>query len=122
MKTLHVGIASYEDMKTRTMAIARGSLKPSSKDPKIWFSSAESFAKVLSDKNRVLLDIIRKAQPDSVAELAALSGRKKSNLSRTLKTMERYKLVSLHKTSKGKLVAHVPYGKISLTLPIGKVA
>ena len=28
MKTLHIGIASYEDMKARTLAIARGELKP----------------------------------------------------------------------------------------------
>ena len=28
MKTLKIGIASYENMKARTMAIARGTLKP----------------------------------------------------------------------------------------------
>ena len=41
------------------------------------------------------LALIAETQPGSLAELAALSGRAKSNLSRTLKTMERYGLVQL---------------------------
>ena len=35
MKTLKVGIASYEQMKARTLAIARGDLKPKAGDPKV---------------------------------------------------------------------------------------
>jgi predicted XRE-type DNA-binding protein len=53
MKALRIGIASYKDMKARTLEIARGKLEPSAKDPKIWFASAEGFAKALSNKNRV---------------------------------------------------------------------
>ena len=45
MKTLKVGIASYEQMKARTLAIAKGDLKPKAGDPKVWFTSPESFAK-----------------------------------------------------------------------------
>jgi predicted transcriptional regulator len=122
MKTLHIGIASYKDMKARTLDIARGKLKPSAKDPKVWFTSAESFAKVLSDKNRALLEVIAESHPDSLTELAELTGREKSNLSRTLRTMEQYGLVSLEKTTKGKLVMQVPYESISLTLPVGQSA
>ena len=55
MKTSKVGIASYEDMKARTMAIARGELRPKPGDPKVWFTSPESFAKLLSNRNRALL-------------------------------------------------------------------
>ena len=58
MKTLKIGIASYEDMKARTMAIARGQLKPKPQEPKVWFTSTESFARVLSNKNRALLAVI----------------------------------------------------------------
>ena len=39
MKTLKVGIASYEAMKARTLAVARGELKPKAGDPKVWFTS-----------------------------------------------------------------------------------
>jgi predicted transcriptional regulator len=50
MKALKVGIASYEDMKARTMQIARGTLKPRRGDPKVWFPSAGSLVRVLSDR------------------------------------------------------------------------
>ena len=52
--TLRVGIASYEQMKARTLAVARGKRAHKS-EPKIWFTSMESFAKILSDRNRALL-------------------------------------------------------------------
>ena len=118
MKTLKVGIASLEDMKKRTMAIARGRLKPSKSDPKVWFTSPESFAKVLSNKNRALLNLIAATHPDSLQVLAARTGRKASNLSRTLKTMERYGFVRLHKGTRGKIRPEVPYRTISLTLAL----
>ena len=89
MKTLNVGIASLDEMKKRTMAIARGRLKPGKHDPKVWFTSPESFAKVLSNKNRALLNLIAETHPQSLQELAGNTGRQLSNLSRTLKTMER---------------------------------
>jgi predicted transcriptional regulator len=57
------------------------------------FSRAPTNSQVLSDKNRVLLALIVKTQPQSLSELAETTGRAKSNLSRTLKTMERYGLV-----------------------------
>jgi predicted transcriptional regulator len=118
MKTLKVGIASIEDMKKRTLAIARGNLKPSRDDPKVWFTSPESFAKVLSNKNRALLNVISATNPDSLQDLAARTGRKASNLSRTLRTMERYGFVRLHKGTRGKIRPEVPYRAISLTLPL----
>ena len=83
MKTLLVGIASYKKMKERTLEIAGGRRKVKRDEPKVWFTSVESFAKVLSDRNRALLELIREHHPESLAALAELSGRKKSNLSRT---------------------------------------
>ena len=43
----------------------------------------KSLAEVLSDDNRALLRVITQAQPDSIARLAEITGRKPSNLSRT---------------------------------------
>jgi len=119
MKILRIGIASYEDMKARTMAIARGELKPGADEPKLWFTSIESLARVLSDKNRALLDLIIEREPQSIAELETLSGRAKSNLSRTLKNMERFGLVELLKEEGGRVRPRVPYGEIQLDLPMG---
>ncbi len=118
MTTLKVGIATYDQMKARTMAIAKGEHKPKRGEPKVWFTSMESFARILSDHNRELLDLMIETEPDSIAELAELSGRAKGNLSRTLKTMERYGLVVLEKGPKGRIKPRVPYSGIILDVPI----
>lgn len=55
--------------------------------PSIWFPSLASLAAVLSDNNRRLLHLIHDKQPESLTELAELSGRKVPNLSRTLRMM-----------------------------------
>ncbi|MGA2770989.1 MAG: helix-turn-helix domain-containing protein [Bryobacteraceae bacterium] len=120
MRTLHVGIASYKEMKARTVAIAGGEYRPGPGEPKVWFSSAESFARILSDRNRGLLRVIAESAPRSLAELAELTSRKKSNLSRTLKTMERYGFVRLSRGARGTLIPRVPYQRISLTLSLSK--
>jgi predicted transcriptional regulator len=119
MSTLKIGIASYVEMKARTMAIARGKRKPKRGEPKVWFTSMESFAKVLSDRNRALLKLIADVHPDSLTELATLSGRAKSNLSRTLHTLERYGLVRLKMEEGGKIRPSVPYTEIALDVSIG---
>ena len=82
------------------------------------FSSIESFAKVMSEKNRALLETIAKKQPDSIDALAVKSGRAKSNLSRTLRTMERYGLVRLEKGEGRKLRPVVTFGRVELTLKV----
>lgn len=122
MKTLHVGIATYDEMKARTMAIARGDVRQGKEDPTVWFTSVESFAKVLSARNQALLDLIAKQKPGSLTELEALSGRAKSNLSRTLKTMARYGLVELEGGENGRIVPRVPYERIALDMPVLKQA
>ncbi|MCC6720456.1 MAG: transcriptional regulator, partial [Acetobacteraceae bacterium] len=58
MKTMKIGIASYDDFKARSMAIARGEVTPGADEPKVWFASTESFARVLSQTNRALLATI----------------------------------------------------------------
>jgi predicted transcriptional regulator len=118
MKTLKVGIASYEDMKARTLAIARGELRPKPGDPKVWFTSPGSFAKLLSNHNRALLAQIVETHPSSLHELATTTGRTPGNLSRTLKTMERYGLVRLHKGERGKLRPEVPYRDVQLEMTL----
>lgn len=120
MKTLRVGIASYEEIKARSVAIARGEYKPAAGEPKVWFISAESFARILSNRNRALLRIIAESAPDSLTRLAELTGRKKSNLSRTVKTMERHGLLQLRTGPRGALIPRVPYERISLMLPLSK--
>jgi predicted transcriptional regulator len=94
-KRISIGIMAEDKIRERMLAIARGEYKPSASDPKIWFSSMRSLAEVLSDENRALLKIIADSQPESISGLAELTGRKQSNLSRTLKTMSSYGLVEM---------------------------
>ena len=67
--------------------------------PPIWFGSWRQLAGVLSDENRALLRLIRDRQPRTLQELAELSGRAASNLSRTLRNLEQHGLVRLHRSS-----------------------
>ena len=105
-KVMKIGIISKEDYVKRTMEIAKGKYIPREDEPKIWFESLKSMSQVLSSDNQNLLKVIIEHNPRSLTELEKLSDRKKSNLSRTLKTLERYGIVELPKKD-GRLVPKV---------------
>ena len=118
MTTLKVGIADYAEMKARTLRIARGDERPGAGEPKVWFTSTESFAKVLSAGNRELLRTIAERAPGSLDELAQITGRAKSNLSRTLKKMAGYGLVRMERGEGRRLAPKVAYDRVALELPL----
>lgn len=118
MTTLKVGIASYEEMKARTLAIARGQRPVAANEPKVWFTSTESFAKVLSAGNRDLLRVIADKAPASLDDLAQMTGRARSNLSRTLRKMESYGLVQLERGERGRIRPKVVHDRVELELPL----
>ena len=97
MKPIVIGIMPQDKIRERALAIARGEHKPKPGEPKIWFTSMKSLAEVLSDDNRALIRVIAETRPGSISELAETTGRKPSNLSRTLKTMSRYGIVELQR-------------------------
>ncbi|MFZ5703960.1 winged helix DNA-binding protein [Nitrobacter sp.] len=117
MSTLKIGIADTEEMKARSLRFARGEEKPSPDDPKVWFISTESFSKVLSAPNRDMLRVIVEKEPDSLDALAELTGRAKSNLSRTLKAMTGYGLVRMERSGK-KLAPKLVHDRIVLELAL----
>ncbi len=118
MTTLKVGIASYEEMKARTLAVARGERRVEADEPKVWFTSTESFAKILSASNPTLLRLIVERMPQSLEELADMTGRAKSNLSRTLRAMEQYGLVRLERGDRGRITPKVIYDRVELDVPL----
>lgn len=118
MTTLKVGIATYEEMKARTLRIARGEQRVDADDPTVWITSLESLARVLSAGNRGLLRVIAEKAPDSLDELARLTGRAKPNLSRTLKTMEGYGLVRLERGARGRIRPTVLHDHVELNVPL----
>lgn len=97
MKPIVIGIMPQERIRERVLAIACGSYKPKPNEPRIWFASMKSLAEVLSDDNRALLHTILETKPESISALAEVTGRKASNLSRTLKTMSNYDIVELRR-------------------------
>lgn len=96
-KVLKVGIMPKEAFRERTIAITRGEYQPKRDEPKVWFESVQSMAQVLSNSNQELLKAIIRHEPDTMKELASITGRAPSNLSRTLHTMQRYGIVELEK-------------------------
>ena len=95
MNNIKIGVMSTKQLHERIIDIAAGRYIPKRGEPKIWFSSMKSLAEVLSDNNRLLLKIIAESKPENIKELAELSGRQPSNLSRPLKTFERYGFVEM---------------------------
>lgn len=116
MKPLKIGIISRKEYKARTLAIASGKYVPAKSEPKIWFDSVHSMSQVLSDQNRALLKLIIETHPQSLGELAQKSGRATSNLSRTLRNMERYGLVHFEEGPNRQLAPRVNYPGIELEM------
>jgi predicted transcriptional regulator len=112
-RTLYIGIAPRSYLKARTIAIAKGEM-PYADEPKHWVSSLESLGRILSEKNMILIEMIRSSKPNSLTELAILSGRKPSNLSRTLKAMEKIGIVEFEQGSKIKKVPRIVYDKFEV--------
>jgi len=92
---MKIGILSTDDYRKRTIAIAKGEYTPKKNEPTVWFESMESLGQVLSGQNQQLLRLIMDSELHSLTELEKTSGRKNSNLSRTLKTLSNYGIVDL---------------------------
>lgn len=81
-------IVSHADLRSEMVAVARGE-RPAPRDAGDQsFESVGALMRLLTPDNRQLLAIIRDRKPRSIAELATLSGRAASNLTRTLAKLE----------------------------------
>ncbi|MDH5560870.1 MAG: transcriptional regulator [Deltaproteobacteria bacterium] len=94
-RSLKIGIMSLEDYQKRTILIAKGEYKPKPSEPKVFFPSLKAVSQILSEENRHLLKVIRETNPESIMELARTTKRAQSNLSRTLKKLASYGIISL---------------------------
>ncbi|RWR34583.1 MarR family transcriptional regulator [Sinirhodobacter populi] len=79
---------------------------------------SESSSKFLSPGNCELLRIIHEQEPGSLEELAQITGRARSNLSRTLKAMVGYGLIRMEKGKGLKLVPKVVFDRVELGVPL----
>ena len=123
MKMIKIGIMPQKDIRKRTIAIASGQYIPKPGEPKVWFSSIKSLAQVLSDENQALLRVIFETEPNSISELEAKTGRKVSNLSRSLKTLANYGFVELIKQNKKiKPITKAMQFNVTFGVPLDKAA
>lgn len=81
-------IQSMNDLEAEMRAVARGE-KPAPADAaQTSFESVEALIRLLTPENRKLMAIIRDKKPQSINELAEITGRAASNLTRTLAKLE----------------------------------
>ncbi|MCH5049406.1 MULTISPECIES: HVO_A0114 family putative DNA-binding protein [Pectobacterium] len=99
MKAL-IGVMPEAVIRARMLAIVKGQYKPEEGEPKVWFTSMNALAQVLSNENIALLRLMDEQKPETLTELAEMSGRQKSNLSVTLKTLNSHGFVRLEKVGR----------------------
>lgn len=100
--TMKIGIATVDEVRARTIAIAHGEYKPKAGEPKIWFTSLKSAAELPSQDKLAVLEKLSQAKPASVAEAARIVGRRPNNLSPTLNQLARYGIVELKPAGTGR--------------------
>jgi len=103
---VRIGIMSEPLIRVRLLAIAQGQYKPQDNEPKIWYTSISAVSHILCPENIELLRLIDAERPESLTQLAELTGRAKSNLSKTLKTLNEKGFVRLEQ-GRGKTIRPV---------------
>ena len=87
------------DVTSCTIGI-KGQIQNPTNQVDVWFDSLKSIASVLSEENQHLLKTIADKKPENITELSLLTGRAVSNLSRTIKTLEKHGLIDLESYGK----------------------
>jgi predicted transcriptional regulator len=118
-RILRIGIAPLEAIKQRTLDIASGKRRHKSDEPRVWFTSLDALARVLSKQNMLLIEMIRHSHPESVAELAARVGRAKSNVLRSLRTLEEFNIVTFESGRGGRKVPRMMYDDFRVDIYLG---
>jgi predicted transcriptional regulator len=96
-------IKTMHELEAEMRAVARGE-KPAPADAaRTTFESVDALIRLLTPENRTLLAVIRDRKPQSIAELAKITGRAASNLTRTLAKLEAVGFVRMQGEEKRKI-------------------
>ena len=98
-------IQSFQALMGDMRAVAKGQRHAPKDAGGISFNSAEAVVRLLTPENRQLLAFIRDRAPQSVQELADLTGRAQPNLTRTLAKMEAMGLVKAEVKGRRKVLS-----------------
>ena len=81
-------IMNHTELRDEMIAVARGEKPAPAYAGTQTFESVDALMRLLTPENRQLLALIRDRKPQSIADLAEMSGRAAPNLTRTLAKLE----------------------------------
>ena len=108
-------VVSHRALKEEMKAVARGEINAPSDAAVQSVNSVGAVVRLLTPENRFLLSVIRDRKPKSIAELAKLTDRAASNLTRTLAKLEGAGFVRM-KTENRRKVPTVEIRKILIEI------
>ncbi|EJG0705465.1 transcriptional regulator [Vibrio parahaemolyticus] len=82
-----IGILSEEIARNRVIRIAQGKVRHEESYPLFLFESLAALSRLLSNENIELLNLIAREKPNSLHELAEMSGRAINDVNRTLEAL-----------------------------------
>lgn len=118
---VHVGLSNLDAMRERTLAIARGDRRRVADEPKVWFTSIEALAKIFSEKNMLMLEMIRNSEALTLRALAERLNRSESELAYDLHILEGIGLVGIEEDEAGsiKKLEKTPYSRVKAEVQAG---
>jgi predicted transcriptional regulator len=96
-------IQSLQDLEAEMRAAARGERPAPADAATLSFNSVDALLRLLTPENRALLAVIRDRKPQSIAELAEITGRAAPNLTRTLAKLEAVGFVQMRTVERRKV-------------------
>jgi predicted transcriptional regulator len=96
-------IQSMNDLEDEMRAVARGETPAPAGAARPSFESVDALIRLLTPENRRLLAIIRDRKPQSINELAEITGRAAPNLTRTLAKLEAVGFVRMRTVERRKV-------------------
>ena len=99
----HVRVQGHAYLRKEMKVVARGERPAPEGAGGVSFDSVEALLRLLTPQNRELLAIIRDKKPQSITELAALTGRAQPNLTRTLGKLEAVGFVRIRNVNRRKV-------------------
>ncbi len=96
-------VQSLQDLEAEMRAVAQGERPAPANAAMSSFNSVDALLRLLTPENRELLAVIRDRKPQSIAELAAITGRAAPNLTRTLAKLEAVGFVQMRTVERRKV-------------------